>query len=124
MYRRGWAPLYLQLCAPHYLCLRVNYLVVACIQLSSFGVWASLKLCCAAVLLLSCAVPGEVLSSCGVETLVLSHHVVWLFSSCSLLAHLYLSFEGLLSRSGVEPPLSMWCMRLLHSMGRVWGLLS
>ena len=124
MYRKGWASLYLQLCAPHYLCQRLNCLVVACIQLSSFGVWASLKLCCAGVLLPSCAVPGEVLSSCGMGTLVLSHHVVCLFSSFSLLAHLYLSFEGLLSRSGVEPPLSMWCMRLLLSRGRVWGLLS
>ena len=62
---------------------------MACIQLSHFGVWASLKLCCAGVLLLSCAVPGEVLSSCGVETPVLLHRVVWLFSRCSFLAHLW-----------------------------------
>ena len=72
----------------------------------------------------SCAVPGEVLSSCGAGTIVLLHHAVWLFSSCSLLVHLYLLFEGLLSRSGVEPPLKMWCAKLPLSSCRVWVLLS
>ena len=76
------------------------------------------------VLLPSCAVPGDVLSSCGVRIPVLVHYAMRLFSRCSLLAHLYLWFERLLSSSGVELPLEVWCSRLLLSRGKVWGLLS
>ena len=36
-----------------------------------------------------------------------------------MLAHLYLWFDGLLSTSGVEPPLKMWCANLLPSSCRV-----
>ena len=76
------------------------------------------------VLLPSCAVPGDVLSSCGVRIPVLVHYAMRLFSRCSLQAHLYLWFERLLSSSGVELPLEVWCSRLLLSRGKVWGLLS
>lgn len=53
----------------------------------------------------SLVVPGEVLSSCGVGTLVLLHNAVRLFSQCSLLAHFYLWLEGQLFSGGVKPPL-------------------
>ena len=53
----------------------------------------------------SCAVPGEVCSSCGVGTPVLLHNAVKLFSWCSWFAHFYLWLEGQLFSSGVKPPL-------------------
>ena len=52
------------------------------------------------MLLPSFAVPQEVFSSCGLGTSVLSHDALWLFSWCSLLADLYLWFEGLLFSCG------------------------
>ena len=70
------------------------------------------------------AVPGGVLSICGVVTHVLLLYAVCLFSRCSLLAHLYLWFDELLCSSDVEPPLKMWCPKLLLSSFRVRVLLS
>ena len=54
---------------------------------------------CDVVLLPSSAVPGDVLSGCGVGIPVLVRYAVRLFSRCSLLDHLYLWFEGLLPNS-------------------------
>ena len=70
------------------------------------------------------AVPGGVLSICGVVTHVLLLYAVCLFSRCSLLAHLYLWFDELLCSSDVEPPLKMWCPKLPLSSFRVRVLLS
>ena len=70
------------------------------------------------------AVPGGVLSICGVVTHVLLLYAVCLFSRCSLLAHLYLWFDELLCSSDVAPPLKMWCPKLLLSSFRVRVLLS
>ena len=72
----------------------------------------------------SCTLLGVVLSSCGVGTPVLLHYAVLLLSRCSFLAHLYLWSEWLLSSIGMDPPLEMWCERLLLSSSGVWGLLS
>ena len=69
------------------------------------------------------AVPGGVLSICGVVTHVLLLYAVCLFSRCSLLAHLYLWFDELLCSSDVEPPLKMWCPKLPLSSFRVRVLL-
>ena len=68
--------------------------------------------------------PGGVLSICGVVTPVLLLYAVCLFSRCSLLTHLYLWFDGLLSSSGGEPPLKMWCAKFFLPSFRVWVLLS
>ena len=70
------------------------------------------------------AVPGGVLSICGVVTHVLLLYAVCLFSRCSLLAHLYLWFDELLCSSDVEPPLKMWCSKLPLSSFRARVLLS
>ena len=76
------------------------------------------------MLLPRCAVPGGVLSFCGVVTHVLLLYAVCLFYKYSLLAYLYLWFDELLSSSDVEPPLKMWCAKLLLSSCRAWVLLS
>ena len=76
------------------------------------------------MLLPRCAVPGGVLSICGVVTPVMLLYAVCLFSRCSLLTHLYLWFDGLLSSSCGEPPLKMWYAKLLLPSFRVRVLLS
>ena len=76
------------------------------------------------MLLPRCAVPGGVLSFCGVVTHVLLLYAVCLFYKYSLLAYLYLWFDELLSSSDVEPPLKMWCAKWLFSSFRVRVLLS
>ena len=68
--------------------------------------------------------PGGVLSICGVVTPVLLLYAVCLFSRCSLLTHLYLWFDGLLSSNGGEPPLKIWYAKLLLPSFRIRVLLS
>ena len=76
------------------------------------------------MLLPRCAVPGGVLSFCGVVTHVLLLYAVCLFYKYSLLAYLYLWFDELLSSSDVEPPLKMWHVKRLFSSFRMRVCLS